>query len=569
MSEAKVSVSNLLTPGLDKQVESTPDQINMESGKHLFYCGNEDHNPKVGFDTLAQLKLHVARYHKCPDKSCSFANEHTATLVDHYETCHVQGPYDICDLCCAPIASNDEQKHYNQCHKKCNSCQEYFMDHQTLKAHELRCVTVTSYSGTRHEPPSFISSKNVNKSMNIDKSNVLLNFSETLIKMMHKMNLSPQEIEEGKAAISRYASEKMIARARERGRAEDRRRQNDLFFNVPTFNGNQEETNCKDLHHYLKQSKIECFDASAMESDKNAIENFLAIDKINASLGRLCIQCKLTDTHAVYVLNLYLTQRVQDEIEAYKKMSVCDLNYRSLLQVLQYLYCPIDIARIESSVLGAKKKRDENIFIFAADIFNKLDLCSRKLNSEARESYIEEHMKKSIFLNLPSSVQREIEAKETIWSSFSSQELLDFALAHRDKEEHSDYSGQFTFYQVGQSNVSDQNDESDSDADTEYNESEPEQPDPEQPNPTNRFHPDYAKNDAIKEKLQNLCFMDKRFARGQWCLFCLGRHHYLSCKKYSGELHDELHMINDFPCGYHTEEECLSNSWNGKIRNEY
>ena len=571
--EKKCPGSDLLSLYLNKEEkpDQTPD-VNNDKGSgvsSLFFCKNEDHNPPKGFPTLAQLKIHILKFHKCPVPKCSFANEKNEVLVEHFDKTHVQ-TFDICDLCCAPMASDGKQQHYLQCHAQCNACHAWFIDYQTLKSHELKCVTVTPFPVEENSSTKFIASKCEENSLNIDKSNVMKNFSSTLIKMLTKLNFSKEEIEEGTSVINRYASEKLIARRRERGRVDDPRRQNDLFFSVPTFCTNPEESNSKDLHHYLKQIKINQFDASAMDSSSFAVDNFLAIEKINQKINHITIACKLTCEHAVCIFEKFLSQRVQDEVQAYKKMCVCDLNYRSLLQTLQYLYCPVDLSRVEQNVLGAEKGKKQNIFQFAAEVYSKLDLCSRKLQPEERDSYIEIHLRKCIFLNLDQKIQREIEAKESIWSSFSSTELLDFALSNQQEECSSQYYEHFSFNQVGQNDQNDESEnESEYDSDCVSEKSEPES-EPEPPDPAmSRFHPDYARNDPLKKKLQNLCFIDKKFSRGVWCLFCLSRHHYWKCKSYSGDLNDNLHFNNNQPCGFHTEEECLSKSWEGKIKDEY
>ena len=125
----------------NNQEPNMSDDNNIGGADPLFYCENGDH-PKLGFPTLAMKQLHVAKKHVCPDPKCNFSNESNEMIVDHYEKCHVQGPLDICDLCCAPLASNEQEQHYQSNHFCCNACQTWFACNQDLKDHEVLCDTV-------------------------------------------------------------------------------------------------------------------------------------------------------------------------------------------------------------------------------------------------------------------------------------------------------------------------------------------------------------------------------------------------------------------------------------------
>ena len=529
----------------------------------LFYCENGDH-PKLGFPTLSMKMLHVAKKHVCPAPKCGFSNESNQVIVDHYETCHVQGPLEICDLCCAPLASNEEEQHYLLNHFRCNACQMWFACKQDLQIHESECDTVAhSEEKTNVSPPSFIASTSNNTSLHVDVGNTVQNFSNTLVKMFQGLNLPEQEIEEGCNFINRFASEKIIVRSRQR-REDDPLRQNDLFFGVPEFCNDKTQENTKNVMSLIQQMNIAIFDATATESCSSAMENFLALDKINSKINRLCILCKLHENHAVCLLSSYLSSNVADEVQAYTmKIDLCDLSYRALFQALQYLYCPILLQKVESNILAAKKGRNEDIYAFAANVFNHLDLCSRKLQPEERDSYIESHLKRCIFQNLDDKIQKEIQAKETIWSEFSSQELLDYCLANRQKSEQ--FSDQY--YLVREEQSGDSNCDS-SEWENESSDSDNGQPDLNREAAKCRFHPDYAGDDPIKQRLQVLSFKDHKFSTGKWCLFCLEKgHQFFKCKSYSGELHDKLHLIDNQPCGFHTHEECIHHSWKSKVHN--
>ena len=557
------------------------DDNDMGGADPLFYCENGDH-PRLGFPTLAMKQLHVAKKHVCPSKNCNFSNESNEIIVEHYEKCHVQGPLDICDLCCAPLASNEKEAHYVQNHYQCNACQTWFACNQDLKDHKVECDTVAhSKEEKNNKPPDFVASIIKDTSLHIDKSNTIANFSNTLIKMFKiaGANLPEQEIQEGCQFIEKFAAEKIIVHSRER-RGDDPLRDNDLFFGVPEFCKDKTQENSKDVVSCVKQLNISIFDAYATESSSSAMENFLALDKINSKINRLCILCKLHENHAVCLFSSYLSQNVNDEVQAYTmKSDLCDLNYRALLQALQYLYCPILLSRVESNILAAKKG-NESIYAFAANVFNHLDLCSRKLQPEERDSYIESHLKRCIFNNLDLSLQKEIQAKETIWSEFSSQELLDYCLANRPKSEN--FSNQclvkMTPYDDSQSDFDDsQNDSDDSQStsDESQNGSQSDSQDNSDDSQDEeaakcRFHPRFAGDDPIKQRLQVLAFKDHKYAKGKWCLFCLEKgHEFFKCQMYTGELHDKLHLVDNQPCGFHTHEECIHNSWENKVNNVF
>ena len=67
--------NDLLSLCLNKQEESDTPEVNNDTGMGVsspFYCNNEDHDPKIGFQTLAQKQIHLWRNQRCPEKTCSF-----------------------------------------------------------------------------------------------------------------------------------------------------------------------------------------------------------------------------------------------------------------------------------------------------------------------------------------------------------------------------------------------------------------------------------------------------------------------------------------------------------------
>ena len=201
--------------------------------------------------------------------------------------------------------------------------------------------------------------------------------------------------------------------------------------------------------------------------------------------------------------------------------------------------------------MGSNKSATQSMFDYAAKLHKTLDLCSQRLNSEDRPAYIENHMRRQIFINLPVKIKTEVEKKQSIFTPFSSTELLDFCLAERQATS-STYETQYqSLYNVRESENS-ENDESNS----VHSESED---DHRSPSPVSVIRRSDCQNvdPEIKHRLTILHSWDPKYKMGMWCLFCLQPHHYKFCRHYSGELSTNLHVVMNMACGWHRSSDCL------------
>ena len=393
-----------------------------------YYCHNEDHETALSMASAAEKRYHIIRAHKCIAHGCFFSAELNKDLANHYEQVHTRNAKFTCNLC--GVCDDDKISHYESYHFKCNSCQQWFKEHLDLKTHETQCQNaVPNEDKKESDALQFVSASKENHSLYLDKSPVAIQVGETLCKMISKCSLSQEEKNEGIRHIKAYQAQNMIARARTR-RGENARLCSDLLFSIPTFyKPGESYSNTKSLSTILKDVKV--FDCEVESSESKSWQNYEELADIFSSISTATTMCKLSESVAVAILDTLLSQQVKNSVIAYKQCELTDLSYSGAVTALQFLFVPLNLEKIERICMGSSKSQTQSMFDYAAKIHKALDLCSQRLDSEDRKAYIENHMRRQIFNNLPPKIKNEVEKKQNIFSPFSSTELLDFCLAER------------------------------------------------------------------------------------------------------------------------------------------
>ena len=86
----------------------------------VFYCDNEDHNPGIEFQSLAQKKIHLIKAHTSFYESCNHYEELNENLARNYDEAHAQtSVFEVCDLRCLATTKSTDQ-HKRQQHFQCN-----------------------------------------------------------------------------------------------------------------------------------------------------------------------------------------------------------------------------------------------------------------------------------------------------------------------------------------------------------------------------------------------------------------------------------------------------------------
>ena len=529
-----------------------------------FYCCNENHKQKIGFKTEILKQVHVARYHGCHVNDCSYYNEFDEELSKHFQQAHRPASLTECELCDVIYEDDEKIKHYMSHHVQCNACCQWWADHQSLYEHEIECSNaVNKDSVPRDEQIPFVSQTQHCTSLLVDKSDTVYNFSQALKKLVIHAKLTETEKKEINLSIDCHASENLILKARER-RGDNKRRQNDSLFDCPDFS-HKNKPNVEKLSSFLgaiKQSDIFC--AIVEESSKKALDNYFQIEKILSRLDSVITLCNLNEKHGCVLLEEFLSRNVADAIKAYCRNEVINLGFAKCIQTLEYLYCPLDLQFIEQKLMGTRKDKSQTMFQFANHCRKILSLCSRRLPSDEQQQYIEGHLTHLIKNNLKKSILDEVEKKESIFSPFNSQELLDLVLADihskGNYQDHFESFGKVNY--VDQWNFGCQDDISDKDylLHPEYGDSDSPE---EEESWSSESESDHVYKVDLKPKNQwrrdILCQYDQKYSKGIHCYFCLGPHTANLCNQgYSGPFSDELCIKDGKPCGFHEKIDCLA-----------
>ena len=527
-------------------------------------CCNENHAIKPGFTTEAQKAMHISKNHFCWYKSCDYATELDSDLMIHYQRMHTDQNKTKCVLC--HLAYKDKDLHYSQFHFQCISCKQWFKDNHSLKEHEITCVTAKKGGKEdRNTAIQYIGGSTNSTSLFSDKTQTETNFSQSLMKLVNSAtNLSEDDKANINRDISRYTSESLITKNRLRGDNIGLLKQLDLIFDEPTFptSGKCEVGKISSIMGPIKDADV--FSAKIEYSNRDSIVNYEKLDQCYKRVERTILMCTLQEQHAKILLQNLFAQEVVDAISAYTKCNFLDLSYRKIQEVSQLLFCPLRLDLIEQRLMSYTKGPQENYLAFTSRCMRHLELCARKLPKSERASYVERHCARLIKSSMTPALLKEIEKKESVYSPFTSQELLDCILQHMSKP--NDNLNQYNeVFRVEQSNLRTHEDEKKHPAQAHKKRNHFSKKHKQRVNavssPSSTFQASPAKmSDSSKRRLQ---ILGPRFQeKGLVCFRCLEFNNHIStnCPNYDGPMPEKLCF--DFsagkrkPCGFHSVEAC-------------
>ena len=531
-------------------------------------CKNENHPQPLKFTSETQKKMHILSCHKCPEwRTCHFSAELDSTIIEHYERVHMVTT-DTCELCGSEYSDKDQ--HYKANHLKCNACKQYFKDYNHLKKHEITCQVVSSGDSLNRSSLNnlkFISGTIQNDSLLHDKTSTEMDFSETLVDLIGRLEMSPERRERSLAAVNKYASENLIAKSRLRGEAITLVKNVDLLFDAPNFEKTTSagRENINKLQQYLGTIKdSDRFDNVIENSTRDSISNFEKIDRICRRIRDAAIMCNLGEQHSKVVLSQFLSERVMDAISGYSKREFIDMSYVSILNTAQLLFAPVRLDLLESRVMSDTKSKNESIMDFVSRIQRHLRICGKRLPLEQRDEYLERHAKRLIEQSMDPEILAEVQKKESIFSPFTSTELIEFIMSRHNQVDQNVNQYNNVFLARRPSSQL-RNEDSEKQRHSKQNKGK-------KPQKNHNFSkkiqavsqaPDVSKmTEKSKLKLQEL---GPRFqnTNGPICFKCIdlkNLHLPKSCPLYSGPVADKLCWKHEGgkrrPCGYHPPELC-------------
>ena len=411
-----------------------------------FQCCNENHKEPMKFKTQEHKDYHVIKSHKCIAQNCHFSNEFEFELLKHYKHFHSKTK-NVCQLC--GMGFNDRQEHYDSYHFDCTSCKTWFATLTDLKAHETQCFNVVSNGPVQRQTnTSFINSTVEKESLMIDQTDTDNDFCRTLLGILDSSNL-PEEIKQKyEMSIKRNASESLITKSRLRAECFSDFRSQELLFDVPKWNDNVSRDAVGKIHTVLGTIRdSDIFRASSKSSHKNAVINFECIEAAQNRISRTTTICGLSEAHGTILLQNFLSQQVRDEICGYNKTAeLLNLSYRRILESLQFLYVNIKLSVLESRIMSYRIQESETIYQFTNRATRHLTLCAKKFETGLRAAYIENNLAKLLRGNVPPKVLAEINRKESVFSPYTSTEILDIYknVMSRDDQNLDQYEVMFT-----------------------------------------------------------------------------------------------------------------------------
>ena len=266
-------------------------------------------------------------------------------------------------------------------------------------------------------------------SLEIDSSELEANFSKILIKILEKSNCDEREKLLGASIIQKFASESTIAKNRARLENVSVRKSDASFFDTPSFRHDEKSNLPKVLAAVGSVSEKIKFDGKSENAKTHAVKNFEKFDIIFSRMEKNILLGSLSEIQAVSVLQLYLSQRITDEISSYTNIEWKYLSYTEIIKTVQFLYIPLNLEIFQNMVLSYRIDRNESFLEFSSRVFRHLKLCSRLKSPEERNAYVELHRCNILKNSLPSETLNVITRKEQIYRAFNSQELLDHVIS--------------------------------------------------------------------------------------------------------------------------------------------
>ena len=99
------------------------------------------------------------------------------------------------------------------------------------------------------------------------------------------------------------------------------------FFDIPNFRHNEKSNLPKVLSAIGTVSEKIKFDGTSQNAKAQAVKNFEQFDVIFSRMDKNVLLGALNEVQAVSVLQLYLSQRIVDEISSYTKSAIMDFNF--------------------------------------------------------------------------------------------------------------------------------------------------------------------------------------------------------------------------------------------------
>ena len=399
-------------------------------------CYNEDHEKPIIFETALKLKQHVVKEHKCP--SCTFSTMLNVDMLVHYK---IHEGASTCLVCYKRV--EDVQAHLKNVHAQCVACKVFFEDRQQLKLHEPNC------SNFIHEEDESRGMELRDGSLALDSTDLEGNFSDVLIKILESSALPARQITGGTKIIKQFAAESAISKNRLRLENISIRRKDALFFDVPSFVHAEKSNLPKVLAACGNIKEMEKFDGTCETAKQNAVKNFEIVDNILCQMEKFILLGSLNERQAISVLEMFLTQRIVDEISSYCNEEFKSLSYVAILETCQFLYIPLNLEFFESKVMSYKQEQNETFLEFSSRVYRHLKLCSRLKGVEMRKDYIEINRCKILKNSLPQPVLESIIRKESLYNAFTSRELLDHVISYSHRAKKFGKENQFQVRQLG------------------------------------------------------------------------------------------------------------------------
>ena len=377
----------------------------------MYKCGNELHDPPILFNSQNDKDEHIKSCHFCPAFPCKFYAEFESELNKHFISEHESM---LCSLC---FKRFEDLEIHMLVHPQCGICHTRVVDGVALNKHEANCS-----SALLTQTAPVLESQN----------RVELGFLEAIEKLVDCAGLSPEETSIIRFNVKNFAAETISTKNRSRQDLISRRIDFSLFYDIPLFAKTQSTHLSKCLQTIGILTEENKFSADSSTALKDAICNFESLDMVLKNVDRHCQVALLNEQQAVLVLSLYLTSQIYDEISSY--LGVTDiklLKFAQIIAALQFLYIPLRLEVLEKLVVNYKiNSRYESYLSFASRVTRHISLCARRHPESARAEYIENHRRAVFRGNLPTGLLEEVDRKESIYSRYTSSELLGIVVSY-------------------------------------------------------------------------------------------------------------------------------------------
>ena len=553
----------------DKDKKEVNRKEGVKKSKEVYCCENEKHEKPVVFTTKVALKRHIIENHTCPYKGCNYSNMFEKTLLQHFEIHLLDDMEAKCNICNKVVKELDS--HLRE-HPKCKSCQARFEDLAILRAHEPTCTKINQELKGKIE--KWPSNSIETSSLNVDTTELESKFSGLIQRLLKDSNLTEAEKMMGSQIIEKYTSCNTIAKNRSRIDAINNRRNDALLFDIPSFI----HTDKPQLHKVLSSigdiKEEEKFNPSIQNSNQKCVVNFEAFELLLKKIENLILLGNLTELLTVALLQKFIGQAVIDAVCSYQQKNWEDLSFQAILESIQWIYIPLKLTIFQTYVLSyTHDKNIENFLEFASKVYRHLKLCSRLKAKEDRPIYIEQNLRKILKRNLPLKLLDAIEAKESLYTAFTSKEILDHYVSyiHNQTEGRVDHSKYNVFALKVRTQPATVRTKGKRDT--------------KKFSPTNKASPKtngkvpYQQGDKKKifeiknqgkktpkpsEASQKKIDKLKKFGIDTTyplCFLCLKKHPFFKCTQYKGvKMSEELCIKNNKPMGFH--EVCKHNETN-------